>query len=58
MNVLKKDFGKDFKTNNEVNKIIFDTINSYSMILENDKVLLMCSGGPDSTFLLFFFTYF
>lgn len=57
MNVLKKYSKKDFKINNEVNRIICDTIHNYSMISENDRVLLMCSGGPDSTFLLFFFTY-
>jgi len=57
MNVLKKYSKKDFKINNEVIKIIYDTIHSYSMVSENDRVLLMYSGGPDSTFLLFFFTY-
>ncbi len=49
---------KKFQINNEIKEIIFSTINDYLMLSSKDKVLLMCSGGPDSTFLLFFFTYF
>ncbi len=49
---------KEFKINTETKEIIFSTINDYFMLSSKDKVLLMCSGGPDSTFLLFFFTYF
>ncbi|MCX7871226.1 MAG: hypothetical protein N2485_06640 [bacterium] len=49
---------KEFQIDNEIKEIIFSTINDYFMLSYKDKVLLMCSGGPDSTFLLFFFTYF
>ncbi|MCS6955647.1 MAG: hypothetical protein NZM44_04760, partial [Candidatus Calescibacterium sp.] len=37
-----------------VNDILL-TISEYRLIENGDSLLLMCSGGPDSTFLLLFF---
>lgn len=34
---------------------ILDTIREYRLVNPKDHLLLMCSGGPDSTFLLFVF---
>lgn len=42
----------------EINQVIIQTIEEYSLVSSGDRVLLMCSGGPDSTFLLFFFKEF
>jgi tRNA(Ile)-lysidine synthase TilS/MesJ len=55
---MKENFKKEnFKIDNKIHNIIFSTIKDYSMIENNEKILLMCSGGPDSTFLLLFFIY-
>lgn len=37
--------------------IVKKTIDKYRLINPKDNLLLMCSGGPDSTFLLFLFNY-
>ncbi len=36
-------------------KEVFNTISSYAMISDHDPILLSLSGGPDSTFLAYFF---
>lgn len=47
----------NFEIDKKIYNIILNTIKDYSMIENNDKILLMCSGGPDSTFLMFFFIF-
>jgi tRNA(Ile)-lysidine synthase len=39
----------------EIIKKVCNTISSYSMISDHDAILLSLSGGPDSTFLAYFF---